>query len=233
MSNNLVRNEDSRKNDALADALSYAASETLVLEKYEVALQGKFATLWGVDRSDQFDERMNRVALHLGAPPEAYLVREGMEPPPADNYPEAAIREALAVFSWARKSIIRAHFFMEGASLRAAEPERIGFGNGSEVTQVFADGAERAFWEHAEASFIRLYSYWDRVGQVLDFAFFNIRKFDQNGFNAVMDRLHSNVVPMSAPLKASGYWKRLRTFQTSEKRGWLEMAASETQSHCA
>ncbi|MGY4600379.1 hypothetical protein ACVWXL_008125 [Bradyrhizobium sp. GM22.5] len=73
-----------------------------------------------------------------------------------------------------------------------------------------------------KAAYIRLYSFWDRVGQVLDFSFFNIRKFDQNGFTAVMDHIHSNAVPMDMRLKSSPSWKRLRTFQTSEKEDGLK-----------
>ncbi len=57
---------------------------------------------------------------------------------------------------------------------------------------------------------------------MLDFAFFNIRKFDQNGFTAVMDRIHSNAVPMDNRLKNSGSWKRLRSFQSSEKEDGLK-----------
>lgn len=37
-----------------------------------------------------------------------------------------------------------------------------------------------------------------------------------------MDRVHVNAVPMDARLKASGSWKRLRTFQISEKEDGLK-----------
>ena len=82
--------------------------------------------------------------------------------------------------------------------------------------------AQAAFWEHAEAAYIRLCSFWDRVGQVLDFAFFNIRKFDQNGFAAIMDRIDLNAVPMADGLKNCNSWQRLRSFQTSEKEDGLK-----------
>jgi hypothetical protein len=61
---------------------------------------------------------------------------------------------------------------------------------------------------------------------VLDFAFFNIRKFDQNGFYVVMERIAANAVPMNAQLKASISWQHLRAFQTSEREDglkWLQL----------
>ena len=146
----------------------------------------------------------------------------GQEPPPADNYPEAAMREVFAVFSRARKSVARAHMFMAGSSLLAEQPNMMELPENPDAAALFIKEAQGAFWEHAEAAYIRLYSFWDRVGQVLDFAFFNIRKFDQNGFTAVLDRIHSNVVPMDERLKNNGSWKRLRSFQNSEKEDGLK-----------
>jgi hypothetical protein len=153
----------------------------------------------------------------LGGPPEYYLLRTEQEPPSADNYPEAVMREAFAVFARARTSVLRAHLFMAGCSLLAERSP-----DNSDAEALLVKMARGAFWEHAEAAYIRLYSFWDRVGQVLDYAFFNIRKFDQNGFTAVMDRIHSNAVPMDSRLKNSGSWKRLRAFQSSEQEDGLK-----------
>jgi hypothetical protein len=132
------------------------------------------------------------------------------------------MREVFAVFSRARNSVVRAHLFMVGSSLLADEPSLMGLPENSKATAQLIKLAQDAFWEHAEAAYIRLSSFWDRVGQVLDFAFFNIRKFDQNGFTAVVDRIHSNAVPMDNRLKYSGSWKRLRSFQASEQEDGLK-----------
>ncbi|MFC4298383.1 hypothetical protein ACFO0J_10060 [Castellaniella hirudinis] len=209
---------------ALVNAVSVVANESIVLSQYETAMAGAFATLWPPGGNhNAFEERINRAIEHLGSPPKSYIVREGSEPPPADNYPEAAMREVISVFSRARKSVIRAHMFRSGSSLLTAQPDLFEFSSDRPETQTFLAGQSKlAFWEHAEAAYIRLYSFWDRVGQVLDFAFFNIRKFDQNGFTAVMDRIHANAVPMNEQLRKSGSWKKLRTFQTSEKDNGLK-----------
>ena len=132
------------------------------------------------------------------------------------------MREVFAVFLRARKSVLRAHLFMAGSSLLAEQPNTLQLPKNPDAAAQLVKQAQGAFWEHAEAAYIRLYSFWDRVGQVLDFAFFNIRKFDQNGFNAVMDRIHSNAVPMDNRLKNSGSWKQLRSFQISEKEDGLK-----------
>ena len=206
----------------LGNAVSHVRSEAIVLAQYEVVQEGKFAKLWPEGDGEEFNKRMNGLVEHLGGPPDAYLLRIEQEPPPADNYPEAAMREAFAVFNRARTSVLRAHLFMAGSSLLAEQPDLAGLPEKPHATARFIEQTQAAFWEHAEAAYIRLYSFWDRLGQVLDFAFFNIRKFDQNGFTAIMDRIHSNVVPMDTRLKNSGSWKRLRAFQSSEKEDGLK-----------
>ena len=207
--------------NALVRALRFVTDEPLVLAQYEMtAMPGKFAKLWQ-DGDGEFDKRVNRAVEHLGAPPEAYLLREGQEAPPADNYPEAVVREAFAVFARARKSVIRAALFHTGASTLTANPDLLELDN-LEARDKLINQVQAAFWEHAEAAYIRLYSFWDRVGQVMDFAFFNIRKFDQNGFTSVMDRIHANAVPMDDRLKNCGGWKRLRSFQVSEREDGLK-----------
>ncbi|MDF0579226.1 hypothetical protein [Bradyrhizobium yuanmingense] len=204
----------------LNDVVSFVFKETHLLARYEMVVQEGLGKLIPVGDDGAFEKRMNRVIEHLGGPPEFYLLRKDQEPPPADNYPEAIMREAFAVFYRARTSVLRAHLFMTGSSVLAEQPDLINAPK--DVSAVFVKEAQGAFWEHAEAAYIRLYSFWDRVGQVLDFSFFNIRKFDQNGFTAVMDRIHSNAVPMDNRLKSSMSWKRLRTFQTSEKEDGLK-----------
>ncbi len=214
--------EQDRLVTALGNAVSFVTNEALVLAQYEVVQEGKFAKLWPEGDNGEFDKRINRVVEHLGGPPGFYLLRNDQAPPPSDNYPEAAMREAFAVFSLARKSVLRAHLFMAGSSLLAEQPDLMDLPEDPNAAAAFIKQAQGAFWEHTEAAYIRLYSFWDRVGQVLDFAFFNIRKFDQNGFTAVMDRIHSNAVPMDNRLKNSGSWKRLRSFQSSEKEDGLK-----------
>ena len=206
----------------LGNAVSYVTNEAVVLAQYEAFQEDKFANSWPENDGDAFDKRMNSVTEHLGGPPQYYLLRQGEEPPLADNYPEAALREVLDVFKRARKSVVRAHMFMTGSMFLTKQPEIMHLPEDPNMREKVINLAHAAFWEHAESAYIRLYSFWDRVGQVLDFAFFNIRKFDHNGFSAVMDRIHANMVPMDTRLSASESWRRLRSFQTSEKENGLK-----------
>jgi hypothetical protein len=218
--------EDTTQQDrlmkVLGNAVAYVTNEAVILAQYEIVQEGRFPKLWPSNDNGDFDKRMNRVTEHLGGPPEFYLLRNDQEPPLADNYPDTVMREVFDVFQRARRSVLRAHMFMTGSALLAENPDMMDLPQNSDASALFVRQAQAAFWEHAEAAYIRLYSFWDRIGQVLDFAFFNIRKFDQNGFTSVMDRIHANAVPMDERLKNSSSWKRLRSFQTSEKEDGLK-----------
>ena len=203
-------------------AVTHVSNEALLLAQFEAIQDEPFPHLWPAEDDGQFSKHMDRVSEHLGGPLDIYVVRDGHHAPPADNYPVAALQEAADVFARARKSVLRALMFSAGSQVLAENPDLLDLPEEPAIAQAFVSQAQSAFWEHAEAAYIRLYSFWDRVGQVLDFAFFNIRKFDQNGFTSVMDRIHVNAVPMDSRLKASGSWKRLRAFQCSEKEDGLK-----------
>lgn len=207
----------------LSRAINHVSSEAVVLAQYERLYEDEFPSIGSA--GEAFERTMTGVMEHLGGPPAYYLLREGRTAPPADNYPEAILREALEVYERARKSVIRSHMFMAGAMVFVEHPDSLEIKDPEQVA-AFAKLVTRTFWEHAEAAYIRLASYWDRVGQVLDFAFFNIRKFDQNGFTAVMDRIAVNAVPMNDRLKSSSSWQKLRAFQTSEKENGLKWLLS-------
>lgn len=151
----------------------------------------------------------------LEALPPCFIVRTDEKAPLEDGYPAAALREVLAVYHRAAKSVMRTHIFEMALRLTdkasPVEPED------DWDPKSHRPVVEDLFWEHAETAYIRLASYWDRIGQVLDFAFFNIRKFDQNGFDKVMHRLAANVTPMSPALQKSSSYLKLREFANSEK----------------
>lgn len=214
---------DTKVASVLMNALTFVANEPVMLAQLaSITDSSDFPDLVPDGSSDAFDRRMDKLLEHLGGPPRFRLIRDDQQPPPADNYPEAAMREAFAVFDRARKSVMRAKLFQTGASLLENQPDLITLPEDVNVQQMFFEQTWSVFWEHAEAAYIRLYAFWDRVGQILDFAFFNIRKFDQNGFTAVVDRIHANAVPMEPRLKESAEWQRLRAFQTSEREDGLK-----------
>lgn len=209
--------------NVLLKTAEHVLNEQTVILQYESIRGDGFPNLYpNASEDETFETKMNLVIEHLGGPPETYLVRDGMKAPPADNYPEAALREALAVFSLARRAVIRADMFERTTRILTETPE-LWAKPDDEISRIKLKLAENAFWEHAEAAYVKLYSFWDRVAQILDFGFFNIRKFDRNGFTSVMDRIHDNVVPMNSSLAKSMSWSRLRQFQTSEKDDGLKV----------
>lgn len=208
----------------LSSIISHVANESILLTKYQnMAVEDSFSQLFTDDSYNDFIKQLNDIAEYLGGPPEYYLLPEEEAPPLSDNYPEAVLKEIIDVFLLARKSVIRTHMFLTGSSFLESNPDLLeGSINNLEGQKALVTMVKATFWEHAEASYIRLYSFWDRIGQILDFAFFNIRKFDQNGFNSVMHRIHVNVVPMVKQMKSDAAWKRLRSFQTSNKEDGLQ-----------
>lgn len=216
----MSQEQDERAAKFIANAVAYVTNEPLVFAQYESLHPELFPTLY-CDSQAEFAKRMDDVLEHIGGPPRLYLLDVDKSPPPADVYPQAALQEVIEVFSRARKSVLRAHLFMTGSTLLSKNPEMMELG-GAEREKLFIVHTNKAFWEHAEAAYIRLFSFWDRIGQVLDFAFFNIRKFDHNGFYSVMEKIAANVAPMNADLAGGAAWKRLRKFQTSEKEDGLK-----------
>jgi len=213
---------------ALANALWFVVNEPLLLAQNELTVQRKLPILQpevGPTRAT-FMKRVDEVLEHLGAPPKFYLVRKGEDHliPAADTYPVAAMNEIFEVFHRTRTSVLRARVYAAGAAVLEANSFKVfeHLHTRQEQQELYVRVSQAAVWEHAEAAYIRIYSFWDRVGQILDFAFFNIRKFDHNGFNSVMDRIHSNIAPMNNELANSQSWQRLRRFQNSRNDDGLK-----------
>lgn len=207
----------------VSQVISHVANEPLLLVRYEHKQADKFARLWDESSQKAISERLDKIALHMGGPPRLYILRHNENPPPEDGFPGAALQEVLSVFQRARTSVIRAHMFHVGNRYVEETPDLMT--NDPKIAGGLLKLSQEAFWEHAEAAYIRLASYWDRVGQVLNFAFFNIRSFKHEGFQSVMDRIHDNVAKMDAQFAKNGSWTRLRAFQCSSKDDgykWLQ-----------
>jgi hypothetical protein len=187
----------------IGNAMAYVANEALILAQMEEFFSPLPAKLWHEKEEDSINKRLDKAVENMGGPPRLILMREDDPPPECDTYPEAALHEMLSAFHRARKSVCRAHLFMTGSGMLQMHPELLEQTGNEEADAMIAGLAEKAFWEHAEIAFIRLASYWDRVGQVLDFAFFRIRQYERDGFSAVIDRIRTNTVQMNAALERS------------------------------
>jgi len=202
--------------------MAYAANETRLLAAFEEFFSPRPARLWNSDEQEKaLHLRINRITESLGGPPRL-IIRGLSEPlPQYDTYPVAAFQEVFSVFYAARNCVCRAHMLQIGTDALRRFPDAVNTED-EQIRSLFRANAERAFWEHAENAFIKLCSYWDRVGQLLDFTFFRIRQFERDGFTAVMDRVYANFFPVHEGIRSSVAWKALRKYQNSEQEDGLK-----------
>ncbi len=195
------------------DALLYTANESVLLARSQEFFAPKLASL---KIARPLGSRLNKVIEQMGGVPRLIEYNPAEQLPQFDTYADAAIQEIFSSFRRCRRSVSRTHVCFVATEFHKKEPDVFQGLRKSDKDGLAADMTE-IFWEHAETSYIRLASYWDRVGQFLDFMFFNIRQYERDGFPSVMDRIAANYVRLFPSLSSSGFWTELRGYQTSEK----------------
>lgn len=202
----------------LGDAMAFVTNEVIVLARLEEFFSPKPAQLADSEESRKaLQERVDKLSETLGGPPRLIIHCTNEPKPHYDTYADAALDEALTLFHRARVSVTRAHMFLVGSGMHERMPDALNPPPDKEFRELLLKRVNAAFWEHAETSFIRLASYWDRIGQLLDFVFFGIRQYERDGFPAVMDRIQNNWSAVDPILRGMDAWKALRSFQTSEQ----------------
>jgi len=205
--------------DSLVSLLKHAVEEGQIMARMEQYFSPKPARLASTDGDvKELRGRLSKLSQRLGGPPELLIFkREEKEPQYFDTYAEAALSEIITVFHRCRLVVCRAHSFFVGAETVLKHRDWWKPRLSQERAEAFHRIVIERFWEQAESAYIRLASYWDRIGQLLDFVFFNIRQYERDGFTAVMDRIHVNFAPLYPYLKGSDSWKALRDFQTKKE----------------
>jgi len=125
----------------------------------------------------------------MGGAPRLIFRKTGDSLPEFDTYGDAAIDEVVSSFERCRRSICRTHVCFVASEFYKQEPDVFIQQIGPKERRGLSSAMEEVFWEHAETSYIRLASYWDRIGQFLDFIFFNVRQYERDGFASVMNRI--------------------------------------------
>ena len=218
-----LEDDSERLARVLGNVLLLSVNESLVAAQMEaLSIYNPMPAMLDLKKGSTLRAELRRLSTALGGPPTIIMTNEGETPPEFDTYADAAITEAVYGFTLARSSVTRTHIYMIGSTLIKEHPELINnLPSDPEIRRIMVDQVEGYFWEHAETSYVRLASFWDRVGQLLDFAFFNIRQYERDGFAVVMDRISANFIRMNSN-EASPAWSRLRGFQTSEKPDGLQ-----------
>lgn len=208
--------------------VEFIAGEQLALVAFKKLFDDRPARIWKSDAERKaIQERVFDLVERFGRPSHVHLMNRANDGSDDSNierfdaYPAAALEEVGKLFERTLHTVCRAQLMLFGSHLLEENPNLFPDVQRS-VHEGFVGILDSCFWEHAETAYIRMASYWDRVGQVLDFTFFSIRKYERDGFTTVMDRIYSNFIPMDATLSALPEWKALRTFQTSEKQDGLK-----------
>lgn len=200
----------------LANTLGQVTNELILLRQAEEFLDPKPAQIARTDEEKKLlDRRVDELTGKLGGVPRLILTKEGSPPPKYDKYAEAALNELLSFFHRCRRSVVRTHVHFIGLGLIDKYEHLLDLPKDEDLRRALESDIEERFWEHAETSYIRLASLWDRVGQLLDFVYFNIRQYERDGFASVMQRIRANFVVMDDALRNSSDWGRLWEYQKS------------------
>ncbi len=146
------------------------------------------------------------------------IVKRGktQEPERLRTYHIDITNELSQSFHVVRKSVCRVHMYYIGLECLRTRPEFW-----VEMTQEKADAyipaLAASFWDALEIATIRLISFWDRVGQLLDFVFFNIRQYERDGFPAVLERIKKNFALTYPEIAADQNFKGLVEYVNSGK----------------
>ena len=207
----------SRLAQAIGDVLYFRANEPILIRKFEEFMSPKPARLAADDdEKTKLNKRLDELSVTLGGVP-GVLIASNDQPNHTkyDEYGVATLDEIISYFNRCRDSVVKAHlsfvayhFIRERPDFMNIEPE---------YRETMTELMEEAFWEETEIAYIRLASYWDRVGQLLDFMFFNVRQYERDGFAAVVDKIHGNFSPIYPELRISESYQKLRSFQQSEQ----------------
>lgn len=213
----------------LGDTLAHAANEALILARLEEFLDPKPPKLaTSREHADALNKSIDTLVKLYGGPPRLIIHFTNEPKPRYDTYLSAALGEVMRLFDRTRNSLCRARAFLIGMHFLETKPNLINIPEDAppEVHSFFRDGASTAFWEHTESCYIRLAGYWDRVGQVLDFAFFGIRQYERDGFSAVLDRIRANTLRMHPDIGSLPAWEALWRYKKSEREDGLQWLLS-------
>jgi hypothetical protein len=230
MAKRRMKDREDRFFQVITNVIQAITMETTNLVFLEEFFSPKPSTLAGEgkDAAVKLQKRCSSVIQSFGGQPERVLIiraSDGSDDGKTehfDAYPGAAMSEMVSLFHRTRRSVCRCQMLLVGNGFLKDNPDLLNEALPSDIRKSVFDMLDEQFWEQAETAYIRIASYWDRVGQMLDFVFFNIRQFERDGFTAVIDRIHTNFVPLDKHLAELQEWKDLRAFQTSDREDGLK-----------
>jgi hypothetical protein len=209
--------------EAIANVLSHAINEPGLIQNVEKYFSPHRANIFNSDdeREDltrhieEFTDKFGRI--------DGFVILVKDETPPRQRvraYPIDISNELARSFHVCRSAVCRLHMFALAVGNLRAHPNW--FNMTEEHIRIYARVLEGYFWNALEIATIRLASYWDRVGQLLDFVFFNIRQYERDGFPVVLERIKKNFAPTFSEVVRDPNWKALVEYANSEKPSGLK-----------
>jgi len=196
--------------------VSHVANEPLLLARYQQKQADAFARLWPRNAQKAISEQLDKIAVHLGGPPRLYILRHDENPPPEMGFRERLSKSPVSLPASTHVPNSRAYVSgRESGRGGNARPDQDG--DDPEVAKTLLKLSQEAFWEHAEAAYIRLASYWDGWARCSTSPSSTFGA-SSTRVQSVMDRIDANVAKMGAHFARTGSWTRLRSFQFQRRK---------------
>ncbi|MBA7519663.1 hypothetical protein ES705_11743 [subsurface metagenome] len=203
----------------LSALLNHTVNEPILIKKMEKYFTPRPASLAKSEEEEKkINRKLSKISEKYGGPPQLLFIPENQSTPPMyDTFIVRAIDEIITMFKKCRYSICKAHLYFVSKGFLEKYPNSFINSSPEEINTVILKILSERFFDEAEISYIRLASYWDRVGQLLDFIYFNIRQYERDVFPTVLDRIKINYLPIYPKIAKKKSWVRLREYQISEK----------------
>jgi len=200
--------------------------DSLMLAKFSRYLDPQPADLFdSEEQKAKVDKKANLLCLRLGGVPEHFIIKDGAHiKDKFDEFVWTTTEEIVALFDRSKKMVVRAHCTYVTRWLLENGPELMDKPFSDEKVAALLTVLTEDFWQHTEHALTRLASLWDRVGQLLDYVFFNIRQYERDGFPAVFDRIKANFVFIDPAVEKTAFWSEIKRYCYSEKTSgfkWL------------
>jgi hypothetical protein len=180
------------------------------------------------ERKTEINKKTTLLSVRLGGAPDHFIVKKGARVTDIkdkfDDFVWSTIDEMVALFGRSRNMVVKAHCAYATRWILKEGPGVMEKPFSDEKLGVFLTVVTEDFCQYTEDALIRLASLWDRVGQLLDYVFFNIRQYERDGFPAVFDRIKANVVHLDPTVEKTAFWSGLKSYCNSEQTNgfrWL------------
>lgn len=176
-------------------------------------------------RESEVENKLDSISKAMGGVPKTFLMPEDGPQPTFDTFLDSAIDEIIKIYWRARKYVLYAKLYQLSEKFQGLHHEQLTGSYTKDELETLNKLVLEEFYDKAEIAFIRIASFWDRVGQLLDYVFFNIRQYEREVFPLVVERIQQNYANYHKSIDVAECWKRIAKFKNSDKHDgfqWLQ-----------